>query len=134
MDKREVMVGYLQSFMGLQYRWGGNGVLGIDCSGLACEGLKSVGLINVDMKAISLWKLYAGKKVAAPQIGCMAFFGSGDEIFHVGICVDSEHMIEAGGGLRETDTPQEAEALGAMVRIRPIHRRKDLVGLVDPFI
>lgn len=61
------------------------------------------------------------------------FFGTQTEITHVAVCHGKELMIEAGGGVREMDNPQEAGVRGAMVRVRPLCARKDLIGFADPF-
>ena len=133
-QKRVLLLQYLMHFIGKAYRWDGNGILGLDCSGFIGEGLKAIGLIDVDMAAKQMATLFENRKVALAQAGCLVFFGTKDAITHVGIALNEELMLEAGGGGRGMDTLEEAEAVGAMVRMRPISRRKDLVLIVDPLM
>lgn len=130
---RGFFVRYLWAFIGLAYRYGGNGILGIDCSGLVCEGLRAVGIISKDMSALGLWLHFRAHRVNTPDEGVLVFFGTQTEITHVAVCLGNGLMIEAGGGVADTDTPQEAEQRGAMVRVRPLGARRDLVGFADPF-
>ena len=63
------------------------------------------------------------------------FFGkSKHNISHVAMVFDRRHnlMIEAGGGDSRTVNINMAHAQGAMVRIRPISSRKDLVSVIMP--
>ena len=58
--------------------------------------------------------------------GDVLFFGKSVEgITHVAIALDSNLMVEAGGGGSKCKTP--ATSTG-MVRVRPIASRKDLVA------
>ena len=125
-----MMIEYAKSFLGKPYIWNGNGVIGVDCSGLVCEVLKAFGYIKIDMTANQLWTHYKANRTQTEAYGTLVFFGTKDTATHVGICLGSGLMIEAGGGGRTCTTPEAAERLGAMVRIRPIKNRRDLLGFV----
>lgn len=130
----EMLIDYLMRFVGLPYMWNGNGILGFDCSGLACEGLKAFGVINCDMTAQQLAYKFKDGKVTVPDAGYLVCYGqSFDCITHIGIAINESLMIEAGGAGSACKTKEHAEKLGAMVRIRPIAGRKDLVAVVNPF-
>ena len=43
-ETKELMIEYSKTFIGKPYRWGGEGVLGFDCSGFIQEVLRCVGL------------------------------------------------------------------------------------------
>ena len=42
-ETKELMIQYSKTFIGKPYRWGGEGVLGFDCSGFIQEVLSCVG-------------------------------------------------------------------------------------------
>lgn len=116
-------------FIGVPYVYGGNNpITGMDCSGLVCECLRSFGLIGrPDQSAASLYSnLLAAGWVSGIGRGAILFFGSASgAITHVAIAINSNLMIEAGGGDRETISVKEAAKVGAYTRIRPIKNRKD---------
>lgn len=137
---RERMVAYVASFVGLPYRWGGDDpIQGFDCSGLAQEALASVGIDPLgDQTAQGLYEAFKGRSVPASGFpiaaGCLCFYGkSVKAITHVAISIGENLMIEAGGGGSKTLTAADAAQQNAYVRMRPIHRRGDLVAVVDPF-
>lgn len=121
-------------FIGLPYIWGGDDpIKGFDCSGLAIEVLKSFGRLNKrgDWTAKQLSRMFP--EVDKPKSGCLVYYGSINNITHVGFCIDSKYMIEAGGGGRDNDDIETAIVKNAYVRIRPITSRSDIVMYNDPF-
>ena len=130
------LLDYAMSFLGVPYIWGGNNRLsGMDCSGFVCELLRSAGEIGPeDLSAQGIYdKLHLTGSLDSYSPGSLAFYGqSVTQITHVGFLIDKYRIIEAAGGGRECDTFEEAKARGAMVRIRPIKYRKDLVAMVKP--
>lgn len=132
-----LLAAYAFSFLGTFYKFGGNNKLeGLDCSGLVVELLKSTGepLPYADMSAQMLFDHFSQNgEYNRYQIGALAFYGkSATEITHVGMLLDPYRMIEAGRGDRLTLTLEDARAKGAVVRIRPVKRRKDLVAVIRP--
>jgi len=137
------MLRYLERFIGLPYKWGGNDPMeGWDCSNLAAEGLRAEGILgpheylNSDGLYFRLKK--DGKEVGGPATGVLVFFGKRLEggkvdITHVGICKDSEVMLEASDGTSGMATVEAASRRNAFVKIRPIERRRDRIGFMDPF-
>lgn len=143
-----IMIKCAMSFYNVPYIYGGNGSNGgIDCSGLINEILKSVGLVtNEDRTAKGLYNLLTKVKEPKasyePEVGDIVFYGRDvKRISHVAMVIeilkdadkDLIFIIEAGGGNSTTDTLEEAVARGAMVRIRPMLHRSDLVAIVSPF-
>lgn len=129
------------SCLNVPYVWGGNNPLGgLDCSGFALWCLHSIGLWTTgDTTAQGLYSHFKltgtelDKEDELP-IGTLIFFGADkDHITHVALAIDSEHMIEAGGGGSKCKTPTDAAKIGACVRIRPISSRRDLVSFVLPY-
>lgn len=123
------------SFLHVPYKWGGDDPSGIDCSGLVQEILASVGIDPPgDQNAQALYNHFERNgSWNSYGFGALAFFGeSALKITHVGFCLDTNLMIEAGGGGSKTNTPQDAIAQNAFVRVRPIKRRKDLVAVIKP--
>lgn len=137
------MLDYLARFIGLPYKWGGNDPMeGWDCSNLAAEGLRSQGLLP-PKTYLNSDALYArlktqGKAVDAPAPGVLVFFGKTPaggrlDITHVAVCWDEEVMIEASDGGPGVTGPDEASRWNAFVKMRPIDRRSDRAGFMDPF-
>ena len=122
--------------VGIQYKWAGNNSLeGWDCSGYICELLRSGGVIGTeDLTAQDIYnKFEKNGSWNIFQLGSLLFFGESVlKIKHVGMCVDAYVFTEAGGGNRDVDTLDEARAKSAMVRIRPIKSRTDLVAVIKP--
>lgn len=133
--KLELLYDYAMSFVGLPYIWGGDDpILGFDCSGLVLELLQAVGEFpsGDDMTAHGLFQRYSSNRLEHPQFGALVFFGRPEKVTHVGFCLNSALMLEAGGGGSKTVHVKEAAKQNAYVRIRPISNRRDLVGFALP--
>lgn len=132
MTSKEIIESYALSFLGLPYRWGGDDpIAGFDCSGLVIEILQAAGVFprGRDLTASGLANFYAVEK--SPKFGALVFYGK-PKITHVGFCLNSELMLEAGGGGSKTNTEKDAEAQNAFIRIRPIASRSDIAGYRYP--
>lgn len=123
---------YLEHFIGKPYIWGGDGVVGFDCSGLVLEGLWALGLYSgkdttaqalCDTLSNSGWTCEPASRIKRDDL---LFFGKDRRhITHVAVAIGGGLMIEAGGGSSRCKTV--ATSTG-MVRVRPI--RKDLVEVL----
>lgn len=132
MDLKKVAQEYLFTFVGTNYKWGGDDpVEGMDCSGLALEFLNAF-LYNIpDTTAEGLRQLFKQRKVTTAKFGTLVFFGSSNAT-HVGIALDDTLMIEAGGGGSKVTDRATAAKANAFIKVRPILRRKDLIELCHP--
>lgn len=132
------LVEYALQFVGQPYRWGGDDTInGFDCSGFVQELLASVGMDPPgDQTADALYRYFLvnGKPdlTDEPLAGELVFFGKPERITHIGFCIDGFRMIEAGGGGSRTTSREAAARDNAYIRIRPINRRKDLIGRIMP--
>jgi len=135
-----LFVNYALQFVGQPYRFGSNGPLSWDCSGLALELIRAVGKESPPRRDMTAQELYGWlKKFNKSQIteswaGKFYFYGTNKEaITHIAVTISPQHLIEAGGGNATTKTIYDAERLGwAMVRVRHINHRKDLLEVIDP--
>jgi cell wall-associated NlpC family hydrolase len=133
----KLVVEYALSFLGKPYKWAGDDPLaGWDCSGLVQEILASAGIDPPgDQTAQGLFDHFEKNgKYGVYGPGALAFFGeSTRKISHVGFCLDTYRMVEAGGGGSKTLTEQDAITQNAFVRIRLIKARKDFQAVIMPF-
>ena len=126
---------YALSFLNAPYKFGGETIDGIDCSGLVQVILKSAGidppgdqtaqdLLNHFDKAGTYGKI---------GLGSLAFYGkSVTQVGHVAFMIDNYRIIEAAGGDALTITRADAVAKNAFVRIRLLKYRPDLVAVIKP--
>lgn len=115
-------------FLGTPYRWGGDDVLGIDCSGMVIECLKACGLMKShepDTTADGLWKKFSGTgKIPQAQACALAFwFNDEGKAYHVAVCTSAYFCITADGGGSKTNTLDDADKQNAFVKYRPIDHR-----------
>ena len=134
MTMYDKIVDIAKLYIGFPYLWGGQSPLnGFDCSGLVVEVLKSVGLISDTADFTAQQFYYIFKHVNAPSKGYLVCYGSSpSNVTHIGICIDEELMIESAPGGSKVDSIKSAIKTDSRVRIRPIMRRIDIVGYVDP--
>lgn len=125
---------YCWAQLGLPYIWGGDDpVVGFDCSGLCVEVLKGVGMLprDGDWGAAALYEKFP--KVPVPEAGCLVFYGRFGIVEHVEWCYSDKHAIGASGGGSGTPDAVTAAKQNAYVKLRPIARKREIVGYCDPF-
>lgn len=135
MTNREILLLQIQGYLGTPYLWAGdNPVEGFDCSGLCLELLNSMGLGPfTDTNAQGIYNFYAAYKLQYPTFGSLVFYGEQtNRITHVAFSLSDKLIFEAGGGGSKTTSRQAAADMGAYCRVRPVNRRKDIVGIVQP--
>lgn len=127
------------SMLNIPYRWGGDDPMwGFDCSGLVEELLNVIGCKPPGRQtAQGLYNIFLNQTQAPSSkirdIGTLAFFGTSvAAITHVALLIDSETMIEAGGGDHTTVSQEVAATQNAFVKLRPVSHRQDLVALLRP--
>lgn len=132
----EILRQYALSFLGTPYKFGGgNRLAGLDCSEFVQELLRSVGMDPPgDQTAQALFDHFSvNGEWNRHSMGALAFFGkSAKQITHVAMLLDQYRIIEAGGGDGTTTSFEAAKERGAMVRIRHLSFRKDLVAVIRP--
>ena len=129
------LIDYAKSFIGTRYQWGANGGGAFDCSGFVQEVLASQGYDPIgDQTALDLYRHFKnndlGNGSGIHKNSLLFFGGSVDRITHVAMAIGNSLMIEAGGGGPRTETEDDAIRDNAMVRVRPILSRSDLVAAI----
>lgn len=132
--KRETFIHAALSFLNIPYIWGGDDFSGLDCSGLAQELLAILGLDpQGDQTAHALYLHFQKSGIEGViETGSLVFYGTKEKVTHVGLILDGDIMIEAGGGGSRTTDAKAAAQQNAFVRLRPFSRRKDLVAIIQP--
>lgn len=128
---------YALSLLGTPYFFGGDDpISGFDCSGLACELLRSTGVVPYNFRANAQGIFDLFEKNSASNtvgLGTLAFYGEKyNAITHVAFCLDSDSMIESGGGDSHTTSAESAIQKNAFVKIRPIKYRRDFLLTLKP--
>lgn len=91
---------YFIQWLNAPYQWGGRTILGVDCSGFVQVNFRRLG---ISLPRDAWQQAQEGdtvEKLKQATCGNLAFFDDKDEIVHVGILLDSEHIIHASGKVR----------------------------------
>jgi lipoprotein Spr len=127
----------LKDYLGVPYIWGGsNRQVGLDCSGFVIDYLSVTGRWprgrDATAQGIYVIQVGAGASVPAkPGFEDLLFFGKDKTgISHIGIALNENFMIEAGGGDSTCTNVAAAKAKNACVKISAIKRRSDLVAVL----
>lgn len=129
---------YAMQFVGTPYIYGGKEPTGgLDCSGLIQILLKSVSEDPPgDQNAQAYFDYYseAGRgEYNRQECGALVFFGeSATKISHIGMLLDQNRFIEAGGGHSTTLTKAQASSDRAFVRLSHLSSRKDIIAIIRP--
>ena len=133
---REHLVNLALKLVGCPYVWGGaNPWTGFDCSGYVVWVYQVFGLLpSGDWTAQELYKHFLAKlpQYSGPSVGGdLVFYGeSRERITHVMLNLSPDLVVGASGGDHTTTTLEEARRRGAQVKVKPLHYRSDLVGLI----
>jgi len=135
-DKRDYIVTLAQKFVGVPYIWGGsNPHIGFDCSGLMIWVLQVFGVLDSgDWTADGLSQLFEKRKADPWDRGDLVFYGKG-KITHVMMYIGEQNsigmVVGASGGDSTTTTEAKAKLRNAMVKIKPVRYRSDLMFAVN---
>jgi len=144
LDERSVALLWLNSKVGIPYKWGGNNELeGFDCSGFVLQWLRSFTRFAIgDMTAQGIHNFLTEDNPSFVReldlrgedkicFGDILFYGESlQKINHVSIGISENLVIEAGGGGSTVKTKKTATAYNAMVRIRPDGHRMDMIAAI----
>jgi len=132
---------YLQQFIGLLYKWGGNDPMeGFDCSGLIHEVLQAVGLEQrgFDCTADDLYRRFKPKTIDKGYAGCLVFWHvlshGREKVIHVEMMIDDKFCIGASGGGSKTHAVEDAMRDNAFIKMNPINYRGIRYYICDPFL
>lgn len=129
------LIAYAKRFINTPYIYAANGAGAMDCSALICETLKAFGFLDPG-KDFSSQMIHDHLEFIAKSSGikkaAILFFGENKKkITHTSMAINEWQMIEAGGGDSTTVNMAESKRRGAMVRVRPINARRDLVAALN---
>jgi cell wall-associated NlpC family hydrolase len=133
---REHLVNLALKLVGCPYIWGGsNPWTGFDCSGFVVWVYQVFGLLpSGDWTAQELYERFLAKlpQYSGPALsGDLVFYGHSRQVIsHVMLQVTPELVVGASGGDHTCLTVEGARRRGAMVKVKPLHYRSDLVGLL----
>lgn len=99
--ERALILANARQALGTPYRYGGETLAGVDCSGLVQMAYAAAG-IGVPRTADQQFSRLPERDVARP--GDLLFFGAGSTATHVGIYLGDRRMIHAPGRGREVTT------------------------------
>ena len=138
-DKKDIAVAIAWRLYGTPYIYGGNDPYidgGLDCSGFIRYVLRRVGVVPL-VGDWSVWDFYNMFKDRQPEVmpyaGCLAFYGKPEKVSHVMLCLNETECIGAINGNVSCLNEYTARCRQAMVDIRCINYRSDLVAVIDPF-
>jgi cell wall-associated NlpC family hydrolase len=133
---RDLFTDACLTFLSLPYKWGGDDpIKGFDCSGLIQELYAMIGLDpKGDQTAQGLYEFFKTRaKDNQRALGSLVFYGKSSlAITHIGMMLDDQTIIEAGGGTQHCNNLEDAARLNAFVRLRPYNHRTDIVAIVTP--
>lgn len=146
-DRRDVAIAIAWRLYGTPYVYGGNDPYldgGLDCSGLIRYILRRVGVIPLtgDWSAQGFYDMFEDRLTDndwnnplefTPHAGYLAFYGTLEKISHVMLCLNEGECIGCINGDKCCSNEHTARCRQAMVDIRPINYRDDLVAIIDPF-
>jgi cell wall-associated NlpC family hydrolase len=87
-------VRYAYAQLGKPYQWGGAGPRSFDCSGLTMMAWESGG-VYLPHLAQAQYELTQRIPLSAVQPGDLIFFGTPNNVYHVGISIGGGEMIDA---------------------------------------
>ncbi len=100
-DKREALTSTARKFLGAPYLWGGRSLFGIDCSGLIQVVFKVNGMALPRDASQQAQQGITLHLISEASPGDLLFFDNEEEqIVHVGMLSDEEHIIHASGFVR----------------------------------
>ena len=124
-------VAYLKTLVGTPYVWGSKDPkVGLDCSGAVTVAYEHVGLARPGAR-YRYGSADLARKLAptsSPSPGDLVFYGRDGKVTHVMMYAGDGQVIGATGGGRSTKTADDARAIGAYVKMRPVDYRKDIIG------
>lgn len=128
-EQIEKLIEYANKWWGIYYKYGGNSIEGVDCSGFVCNVLRSMGLIeqDKDYNVQMLWDKFSSFDNVSRETlrGNLVFWFDNGVPVHIGICIDDETSIQAARGNSDITTYDKAIARNAFVDYVPLDYRTD---------
>ncbi len=147
MTSRQMFIDAVIALTGLPYQYGGDGRVGIDCSGVVIAGMQALDHEYPDMTAAGLRDAYKEKIIPASKIrpGCLLFYANAH---HVVVCIRDWGsgkfvLLGANGGTPLCLTPDDAYHSTALVSpelckiVNGVYDgfwHTGFCGAVDPFL
>ena len=132
---RKHIVNLALKLVGTPYIWGGNSPRGgFDCSGFVIWILQVFDVLPAgDWTSQGLREHFKFvRQGVEPKPGDLVFYGQEPRATHVvmyiGMMNGEPMQVGASGGDSSTTTTEEAVRKNAMVKVKPVHYRRDFLG------
>ena len=137
---RHSMAEYIQRWITIPGKWGGDDFSGLDCSGIIHEVFQAYGLEKrgFDCTANDLFeRLYPNVTYGMPRIGDLVFWFHNHRAIHVEMVVEiiNDRIFTCGAsGVRSTTKTREDAILhNAYIKRNEIHYRTEDYKIINPF-
>jgi cell wall-associated NlpC family hydrolase len=137
--QRTIIVKYAWKLLETPYTWGGDDFSGRDCSGVIHDLLQAIGIEKrgFDCTAHDLYIRFRREgniiETTDRRAGDLVFWFKAGHCNHVGILIEDNFVINAGGGGRKVKTREDAIKYNAYIRIDPLDHRGDSFKICNPF-
>lgn len=127
--EKNTLIDTARSLLHIPYLWGGKTAFGLDCSGFTQLVFRTHG-ISITRDASQ--QAEQGEEVFflnQAKAGDLAFFGDAENINHVGIIIDTQHIIHASGEVKIDRI--DSSGIYSMAQKKHTHQLRFIKRIID---